>query len=235
LHDLKIIGYGYSIGILPKLNKHPELYKYSNSFDLMVTDGRPFYFVAKLFGCPLVFDISIPNLSMLVLRLSNKYKQKVLLFGASQVINDKAVHNLRKQYPNANIMKGISGYFESDRETKIVNQINTLHPDVLLIGMQSPYKEFFAYKYKDTLCTKIIIPCGGMIEVFSGKSKPTPYWIKKIGLAWFFRFTQNPKKRFALTVSYLYYFLFLLLPLLCFLRIFRKDKSFSIANFFIKR
>ena len=213
LDEFKIF-YGYSIGLLPILKQHPKLIKLCNNFDLLVTDGRAFYYVAKFFDVPLKYDISIPNMVLEILELANINQYKVLLFGAKDGINKQATLNLKEKYPNAKILDGISGYYNKSREEIIVKKISIASPDILLIGTPSPMKEEFAYKYKQNLNSKIIVPCGGMIDVLAGTKKLTPIWIKKMGFAWLYRYMQQPIVRFQLTLNCIFLFFLKLLPIL---------------------
>ena len=68
---ISTVCFGYSLGTFPYFKNHPEIAEYSNSFDLMVCDGRGLYMLAKLLGFPVKSDISIPNLTWLVLDIAN--------------------------------------------------------------------------------------------------------------------------------------------------------------------
>ena len=230
LGNKRNIFYGYSIGLFPKLKNNLPLLNVCNSFDLMVTDGRIFYIYMKWLKVPLKYDISIPQLTIKVIDMANRFSKSVLLFGGTKRNNELATKNLDLKYTNAIFRKGIDGYQDLNEEQLIVENINKTKPDILLIGMHSPFKEEFAYRNKERLDCKIIIPCGGMIDVFAGNKKLTPTWIKKIGFAWLYRFVQNPVSRFKLTATYSYYFIFKLIPMLIKIRIFNKKYTKSIAE-----
>ena len=172
--------FGYSLTILPKFKTHPEFFYFSNKFDIFLSDGRGMYFLLKLLGFPLKSNISIPQLSLKLLTLADKYKYKVLLLGSDKNTNKIATANIRKNYPNAVVCAGINGYFSEDEESDIVSKINRQKPDILLIGISSPKKESFVNKWRKDLNVNIILPCGGVIDALAGKTKITPPFIKKI-------------------------------------------------------
>lgn len=230
-NDKNVIVYGYSIGIMPKFRDDSNLATVCNSFDLLVTDGKPLYYVAKILRFNLKSSLSIPDITIRTLRLASEKGWKVMLIGGTEENNDLAVSKLRIDYPGSVISDGINGFY-TDEEI-IVSRIKQESPDILLVGLPTPQKEYFATRYKPL--SHVIIPCGGMIDVLAGKTKLTPAFIKKLGFAWLYRFIQQPKSRFKLTVTYLFSFLFLLLPILIFLRIFRKDTDFSIPLFYTGR
>ena len=47
-HNKKKIIYGYGLGIFMLIKKHTNLYKYSEHSDVLVTDGRILYILAKI-------------------------------------------------------------------------------------------------------------------------------------------------------------------------------------------
>lgn len=224
----KEICYGYSLGTIALFKKEKKFYSIINSFDLMVTDGRFFYWFAQVIGARLKYDISIPNLTLLLLDIANANSFSVLLLGATAEVNIKAAENIRKKYLNIRLHEGIDGYFTDDMEPEIIDKINLLHPDILLIGISSPKKEQFAQKWKEKLDSRIIVPCGGMIDVIAGKTKTTPRLIKKLGLATPYRVLQEPKRLFWHNLWISAEIVFRVLPITLF-----KIKILRIKNFFI--
>ncbi|NVO21361.1 MAG: WecB/TagA/CpsF family glycosyltransferase [Bacteroidetes bacterium] len=230
----KKILYGYSFGILPYFKFFPEIAIFSNQFDILVADGRGFYLLAKLLRYPIKSDISIPNMVNHSLDLANQNSYSVMLLGAKDVINKKATENIRKKFPGIQVKEGHHGYFKQDGEPEIVDFINKNKPDILLIGISSPMKERFAQKWKDDLDCKIIIPCGGVIDILADFTKPTPRFIKKIGLAWLYRFVQEPRRLFKDSIVYLSYVVLGMIPSLIFRTYILRKKDFSIPGFFHK-
>jgi N-acetylglucosaminyldiphosphoundecaprenol N-acetyl-beta-D-mannosaminyltransferase len=198
----KLICYGYSFGIFPYFKKYPEIPEYANQFDILGTDGRGYYLLAKMLGYPVKSDISVPLMVDLILDLAQENIYSILLLGAKEVINKKATEKIRLKYPNIKTLEGHHGYFQEEDEHQIVDFINARKPDILLIGISSPMKERFAYKWKNVLDCKIIIPCGGVIDILAGLTKPIPRLIKKMGLAWFYRFVQEPRRLFKDSILY---------------------------------
>lgn len=211
--DKNIVIYGYSFGIIPSFKKNIELYEKCNSFDIMVIDGTYFYWFCFFFKFKVKHVISIPDITNFTLNYANINKLSLLLFGSNQVTNEQATTNLRKKFPNIVILKGINGYFNELEELNIVHKINLLSPHIILIGISTPIKENFAFKYKDLLNANIIIPCGGMIDVYAGKVKQTPIILKKMGFASFFRVFQEPRRLFLKNMHIFYQICFILLPL----------------------
>jgi N-acetylglucosaminyldiphosphoundecaprenol N-acetyl-beta-D-mannosaminyltransferase len=228
--------YGFSLHSIYNINKLPEIVSLGKQADLIVTDGRPFYWLLKLFRIPVRCNISIPESVMLTLRIADQEKYKVLLFGSEETLNRDAGLKINKQYPGIILLEGIPGYFDFDKDIEaILDRINLLNPDILLIGISSPIKERLAFKFKERLNARFIIPCGGVIDILAGKTKLTPRIIKSIGLASLYRVIQEPK-RLLLDRLKFYRFIFLnFLPVLFWNALFKKGRGFSIIDHYSKK
>ncbi|MEG1648109.1 MAG: WecB/TagA/CpsF family glycosyltransferase [Bacilli bacterium] len=204
-YDNQITLFGYSLKAFRDKVEYPELINISNAFDVSVLDGRWLYFVLKLKKIKIKYFISIPQSVNLTLDIANKKGYSVVLFGSTEELNRKAILNLKTKYPNIVFLNGISGY--NYDENIVVNTIKQIKPNILLIGLPTPQKEEFAYKYMNCNLSNVVIPCGGMINVFAGKEVLTPNWAKNMGLAVLFRLAQSPNKisRIKCICSYVKY------------------------------
>lgn len=231
-NNKKIVCYGYSFGAIAYMTKYKEIFQYGNQSDIILADGRLFYLFLKIYKIPIVSDISIPDIVNLTLDLANKNKYSILLFGSTQETNDLATENIKKKYPNIITKKGINGFFKNEEGRGIVKKINEIKPDILYIGISTPIKERFSIEKKDDLNVRIIIPCGGMIDVLSGKSRQSGKVIKKVGLASLYRLIQEPKrlhKRYFFIYTFI---LFNFLPVFIWNTIFLKKRNFNIPLYY---
>lgn len=188
------IFFGYSLGYITLYKTYPSLYRGVNDFDFMLCDGVPFNWFLRSIGVRLKTVLSIPEFCDWIVKKCNQENWSCMIIGGTAEINQKATQNLRTKYPSGNWIDGKDGYFSKEESDDVVDYINQHHPDVLMIAMSTPLKEEFVLKYKGKLKATIIIPCGGMVDIFAGKTSKSPRWIKKLGLATFYRIAQEPKR-----------------------------------------
>ena len=222
------IYYGYSLAVLIYLKKYPYYLETTSKYDVMVTDGRLFFLLAKFFGFKLKQDLSIAQLTLLTLEIANKNKYRIMLWGGSEESNKLACNKIKQKYSNINFCEGINGYFSENEKGDVFQYIKIFKPNLLLIGMPTPKKQLLASEIKPLLQGCVIIPCGGMIDVLAGKEKLTPNWLKKIGLASIYRHIQHPKRIPELMHIY---FLSLKVFIVClYLKYIKKSKEISIPS-----
>lgn len=183
--------HGYSIDTLHLMKIIPNLYQMRNVNDYFLCDGRGFYYFMKLLGVKGISKLSLPALTMMFISNAAKTKKSIFILGATEESNQMAISKLKTEYGVATVF-GRNGYYCDSDEPQIVDLINEQSPDILFLGMSSPKKDEFVYRWKSKLRVKIIVHCGGMIDVISGKTKLYPKWVKSLCLAGLFRFVQEP-------------------------------------------
>ena len=86
--------------------------------------------------------------------------------------------------------------FSVEENQKFVSAINEFNPDVLFVGMTAPKQEKWVLQNKSKLNVKIIASIGAVFDFYAGNVKrPSKFWID-LGLEWFIRFLQEPKRLF---------------------------------------
>ena len=80
------------------------------------------------------------------------------MLGGAGDIPKKAKEHLESLYPKVKIVGYHEGFFEEDSEEKVIEEINSLQPNVLFVAMGAPRQEKWIYKHRDEL--KVDIAAG---------------------------------------------------------------------------
>jgi N-acetylglucosaminyldiphosphoundecaprenol N-acetyl-beta-D-mannosaminyltransferase len=156
-----------------------------------------------------------------------------MLIGSKESTNIKATNNLREKYPNIVVLDGLTGgMFTENDQISTVEIINRVKPNIIMIGVSSPKKEAFAYKWKDKLDVNIIVPFGGMIDGLAGEVKLVPPLFKKMGLGAWYRALQEPKRMLWNRLYMTWEFLFRVYPVTFFQLKINKNKNFFIPSLY---
>jgi N-acetylglucosaminyldiphosphoundecaprenol N-acetyl-beta-D-mannosaminyltransferase len=98
------------------------------------------------------------------------------------------------RYPDAQIVGHRDGFFKTEDEAQVVEQIRAARPDILLVALGIPKQEKFIDRNRAALGVPVMIGVGGTFDVFSGSVKRAPVWMQNAGLEWLHRLAANPKK-----------------------------------------
>lgn len=145
-----------------------------------------------------------------VIELSNKKGYSIYLLGGEPGIPEKTKENLKKIYPNVNIVGLHHGYFDKNVEKEIIEEINSLQPNVLFVALGAPKQEKWIKEHRNELKVDIAAGQGGTYDYEAGKIKRAPIWIQKIGMEWLYRLIKEPSriKRQLVLPVYLFKVLF---------------------------
>ncbi|MBA10554.1 MAG: glycosyltransferase [Flavobacteriaceae bacterium] len=166
-----------------------------NSCDLINADGQSVVWASRILGQPLKERVAGIDLMENLVELAYKKNYKIFFFGAKEEVVSRVVNNYKIKYSRDIIAGYRNGYFKKEDEVDIAKQISDSGADILFVAISSPTKENFLYDNKETLRgVNFIMGVGGSFDVVSGLVKRAPLWMQKIGMEWFYRFVQEPKR-----------------------------------------
>jgi len=182
-------------GKIVAMQQNPALKEDVLSADLINADGMAVVWASKLLGKPLKERVAGIDLMQNLLKMAADKGYKVFLFGAREEIIRKVVEQIKDKY-GKNIIAGYrNGYFSTDEEENIARQIARSGADMLFVGISSPKKEHFLHAHKAILKNiPFIMGVGGSFDVLAGKVKRAPKWMQNMGMEWFYRFIQEPRR-----------------------------------------
>ena len=166
-----------------------------NSCDLINADGQSVVWASRILGQPLKERVAGIDLMENLVELAYNKNFKIFFFGAKEEVVSRVVNNYKIKYSKDIIAGYRNGYFKKEDEVDIAKQISDSGADILFVAISSPTKENFLYDNKETLRgVNFIMGVGGSFDVVSGLVKRAPLWMQKIGMEWFYRFVQEPKR-----------------------------------------
>lgn len=179
-----------------------EFLKYMNDSDINVPDGIGLIYASKIKNHPLKEKVAGFDLSMNLLQIANKNNFKLYAVGGKPGVAEEAMKNVHQNYPNINIVGSHHGYFKGahlgmgghEEEQKVIEEINSLNPDILFVGFGAKKQEQWIEYNKDKLNANIIIGNGGTIDVLAGNVKRAPDIYIKLGLEWLYRLMKEPNR-----------------------------------------
>lgn len=121
---------------------------------------------------------------------------KVSIIGATQDEIDKASKIILSKYPGLNLCYIRNGYFTEKEISYIPKEINKFSPDIIIVGMGTPYQEEFSIKLKNELKKKaLIITCGGFLTQTSIRDDYYYPLVKILGIRWLQRMIMHKHVR----------------------------------------
>lgn len=163
-----------------------------NDNNILVPDGISIIKKAKQYNINIKERITGVDISSKALEICNKNKKSIYLFGSKKEVLDKLIININQKYPNINIVGFSDGYVED--KDKIMQEIISLSPDLILIALGVPNQELLINKYIEKARKGVFIGVGGTFDVLSGCKKRAPKLFIKLNLEWLYRIICEPTR-----------------------------------------
>ena len=182
-------------GKIVAMQKDLQLRQSVNESDLINADGQAVVWASKVLGKPLKERVAGIDLMVNLVELAYKKKYKVFFFGAKEEVVKKVVDTYSYRFSDDIIAGYRNGYFKKEEEQSIAKEIGESGANILFVAISSPTKENFLYENRSFLNkVNFVMGVGGSFDVVAGKVKRAPVWMQNIGLEWFYRFAQEPKR-----------------------------------------
>lgn len=139
-----------------------------------------------------------------VLEVGEKEGWSFYLLGGKEDVPELTAKNIKKIYPNLNIVGYHEGFFETDSEETVINKINELKPNVLFVAMGAPTQEKWIAKHQSELKVDVAAGQGGTFDYEAGKIKRAPVIFQKLGIEWLWRLILQPSRIFRMVVLPIY-------------------------------
>lgn len=177
------------------MQRDRELYESVVSCDIINADGQSIVWGARMLGKKLPERVAGADLMPKLVELASRKNYKCFFFGAKEEVVKKVVQIYADQYGPDIIAGYRNGYYQKGDEAQIAQQIADSGAQLLFVAVPSPKKENFLYNHKDTLQTvNFTMGVGGTFDVITGVTKRAPVWMQQIGMEWFYRFIQEPRR-----------------------------------------
>lgn len=172
-----------------------ELSSIIEKADLVTPDGSGIIMALGLYGIEQTRCAGI-DLGEDLLRLAGKpeYNYPVFFYGGKPDIVQRAAQKWQTELPNLNIVGIEHGYLNSEEQAKMLEQIQTTQPKIILVALGMPRQEIWI-RDNFHLCPEAIwVGVGGSFDVWSGVKKRAPQFIRNLDLEWMYRIAQEPSR-----------------------------------------
>lgn len=168
--------------------------------DLVVADGAPVVWLSRLGGRPLKERVAGSDLFWSLGKASADEGVTLFLLGGAPGAAEGAKAELERRSPGVKIVGTYCPPFETfdtkDEQARVVAEVKKASPDILLVAFGAPKQEKWIAANKERLGVPVSIGVGGSFEMAAGMLRRAPVWMRNVGLEWFYRFSQEPRRLF---------------------------------------
>jgi len=172
-----------------------EVYEHA---DLILADGMPLIWAAKLLKTPLKEKVSGSDLFVEFARRAADEGLRLYFLGGREGAAEAAANLLRGRFPKLQVVGTYCPYFgfQDDplENARIAATVHDADPHVLFVGLGAPKQELWIYRNREALNVPVSIGVGVSFEFVAGMVKRAPRPLQKLGLEWGWRLAMEPRR-----------------------------------------
>jgi len=169
-----------------------------NSCEHVFCDGFGIMLGARILDHKIFERITYADWTWDLVNLCVVHDLTLYLLGGKPGIAEKAASRIFERFPDIRILGFHHGYFDKTHEgaenQDVINEINSLNPNILIVGMGMPVQEYWLRENIDSLEINVALTGGAVFDYISGELKRAPVWMTRNGLEWLGRLFIEPKR-----------------------------------------
>lgn len=183
-----------NVAKLVNARRNPELDRDIRDADIIGIDGMGIAWALRFVGERNVTRVTGIDLFEGLMSLCAQSSFRPFLLGATPAVLEKAKAELTRRYPGLTIAGSHHGYFKPADEAALCATIAESEADCLFVAMPTPHKERFMLRNRARLGVPFVMGIGGTLDVVAGKVRRAPLILQRLGLEWFYRLAQEPRR-----------------------------------------
>ena len=181
---------------LMEAHDDPRFREVLNQADLVTPDGMPLVWMLHLKGERHQERVYGPTLMLHVLEAAAGECIPVGLYGSAPKVIQLLLRRLASQFPNLKVAYTCSPPFHelTQREDEqIISDIAQSGVRILFVGLGCPKQERWMADHRGKI-PAVMIGVGAAFDFHAGLKKQAPLWIQNLGMEWFFRLINEPRR-----------------------------------------
>jgi len=190
-----------NIDICRLARRDPAMHALLADASLVVPDGVPLLWAARLRGEPLTERVAGSSLIFSLTEAAARHGRSIYLLGGRPGVPERAGRELRRRYPGLNVAGADAppvGFDATPQGIGVVRgRLTSAVPDIVYVGLGFPKQERLIARLAPSFPRAWFVACGAAIPMAAGALPRAPRWMQRAGLEWAFRLAREPRRLFA--------------------------------------
>src|SRR6476469_4984932 len=168
-----------------------------NHIDLVLPDGQPVRWALNwLYHTELPDRVCGPNAMLQICERAAEEGLPIYLYGSQASVLEALSRNLCQRFPKliiAGTQPSKFRHVSPQEKQEIAQQIRNSGAAITFVGLGCPRQEVWVYEYGEALSMPAIA-VGAAYDFHAGNLPKAPEFLAQIGMEWFYRLLQEPKR-----------------------------------------
>lgn len=188
-----------NIDILRRVHREADCAGLVARAQLVVADGMPIIWAARLAGTPLPERVTGSSLVESLCGLAGRQGRSVYIVGGGAGRTaERAAACLVARHPGLRIAGTVAPRFgfetAPEEVARLVQDVAASGADLVLVGLGFPKQERLAEKLAEAMPKAWFLGCGAGVAMAAGETRRPPRWAQRLGVEWLARLAQEPRR-----------------------------------------
>lgn len=178
--------------------KDRDLRDLLNGAELVFCDGAGVMLAARILGRRIPERITYADWMWQLSAFAAAEGLSLYFLGAEPGVAGRAADRLKERYPNLKVAGVHHGYFDltpgSPANASVIRQINTVAPDILVLGFGMPLQERWLMQNWPEVDAHVALTGGAVFDYISGELRRGPKVLTDNGFEWLARLFVEPRR-----------------------------------------
>ena len=170
-----------------------------NDADYVVADGWPVALALGLVSGENSSRIAGVDLAVDVLAQAAITGAKISVVGGSPEVNKAARTEVGRRWPKLELVGRdtaplLSSEISEHSTRLFVEMLNSGEPDIVLLCFGAPKSEAYLYSARQHVYVGSVLCVGATVDFLAGEKKRAPKFVQRLGIEWFYRLLQEPRR-----------------------------------------
>ncbi|NJN02532.1 MAG: WecB/TagA/CpsF family glycosyltransferase [Leptolyngbyaceae cyanobacterium RM1_1_2] len=164
--------------------------------DIVTPDGMPLVWMMRLLGATTQDRVAGLDILSGTAKACSESDVSLFFVGSEEPVLNHMRHRLMQEFPHLQIagMQPLPFRPLTPLEDKaLIEQINGSSAGIVFVSLGCPKQEYWMAQHQGKV-SAVMIGLGGAFPVYAGFHKRAPRFIRELGLEWFYRLVQEPKR-----------------------------------------
>lgn len=187
-----------NVDICRQISRNPEMASLIEDATLVVPDGMPLLWAAKVRGTPFPERVTGSSLIFTLTEEAAAAGLSVYFLGGASGVPETAATNLSRRYQGLNVAGTHSPHVGFDQSADGILDVRTrlikAEPDIVYVGLGFPKQERLIASLAPGMPATWFVGCGAAIAFAAGTVPRAPVWMQRSGLEWVHRLLLEPQR-----------------------------------------
>jgi N-acetylglucosaminyldiphosphoundecaprenol N-acetyl-beta-D-mannosaminyltransferase len=189
-----------NIDVCHQVSRDPGARDLISGASLVLADGMPLVWAARLQGHPLPGRVTGASLIFSLSAAAARADRSVYLLGGDPGVPERAAVELARRFPGLVVAGTDAPPFGFDRQPGALAAVRAklaeARPDIVYVGLGFPKQERVIAALAPGLPAAWFVGCGAAIPFAAGTLPRAPQWLQRLGLEWAYRLASEPRRLF---------------------------------------